>query len=606
MKRRELLTKRNGHMGRICLYLIIMVCLGCSAAPEKEKSEDRAIPFDFPDLKAPEFPGKIFPVTDFGAVASDTIHMNTAAIPSAIDACHKAGGGKVLILSGVWLTGAIHLKNNVNLHLEKGVELRFSQIFEDYLPVVLVQRGGVSCYTYSPFIYANQRENVAITGEGVLNGRGQVWWPWKNKQPGMVRLFEMGKQGTPIEERVFGTVEDGVRPPFIQFLVCRNILVEGITMKDGPSWNLHPVFCSDMIIRGVKIIAHGPNNDGIDPDGCRNVLIEDCFVDVGDDNICLKSGRDEEARRIGRPCENIVIRRCTTKSGHGGFVIGSEMSAGIKNVLVEDFRFFGTDRGLRFKSRVGRGGIVENIWVPRLVVFKPERSCGTGVIICPGGGYQTLNIENARFISERLNAEGVTTFVIVYRLPSSEIMLNPSIALLQDVQEAFRLVRSRAAEWRLQAGKIGLWGSSAGGHLAAMGATHYPTAFEKDKPTAGLRPDFLILAWPVVTFREPYVQGSVYYLLGPDPTMEQLAFYSPEEHITKDTPPAFQVHASNDLIVPAYNSILFYLKMFRAGVPSELHIYESDKHGFGIAPDVKDSWMSQLFVRMKNQNLLKH
>jgi polygalacturonase len=345
-----------------------MACLSCSVPPEKEKSEDRAIPFDFPDLKAPEFPDKIFPIVDFGAVANDTSRMNTDAINGAIDACHKAGGGKVLIPSGIWLTGAIHLKSNINLHLEKGAELRFSQRFEDYLPVVLVQRGGIFCYTYSPFIYANKCENIAVTGEGTLNGRGQVWWPWKNKQPGMIRLFEMGKKGIPVEKRVFGTVEDGVRPPFMQFLECKNILVEDVTLKDGPSWNLHPVFCSNMIIRGVKVIAHGPNNDGIDPDGCRNVLIENCFVDVGDDNICLKSGRDEEARRIGRPCENIVIRRCIAKAGHGGFVIGSEMSAGVKNVLVEDCRFFGTDRGLRFKSRIGRGGIVENIWVRNIAI----------------------------------------------------------------------------------------------------------------------------------------------------------------------------------------------------------------------------------------------
>jgi acetyl esterase/lipase len=255
----------------------------------------------------------------------------------------------------------------------------------------------------------------------------------------------------------------------------------------------------------------------------------------------------------------------------------------------------------------GRLKRISFVLTPRLIVFPPEKPCGTAVIICPGGGYRSLNIENTRFISERLNAVGVTTFVLVYRLPSSEIMLNPSIAGLQDVQEAFRLVRRRAAEWGLQTDKIGLWGSSAGGHLAAMAATHYLSAFEKDKPTAGLRPDFLILAWPVVTFRAPYVhKGSMYNLLGPAPTGEQLAFYSPEEHITNDTPPTFLVHASNDPAVPAYNSISFFSKLIEAGIRSELHIYESDKHGFGITPDEQDSWMSQLFVWMKNQNLLKH
>jgi polygalacturonase len=184
----------------------------------------------------------------------------------------------------------------------------------------------------------------------------------------MVALFEMGKKGVPVEERVFGTEEAGVRPPFIHFLECKNVYIQGITVKDGPSWNIHPVFCDNLIIREVKVIAHGPNNDGIDPDGCKNVLIEDCFIDVGDDNICLKSGRDEEAWKIGRPCENVVVRRCTTKAGHGGFTIGSEMSAGVKNVLVEDCTFNGTNIGLRFKSRIGRGGIVENIWVRNITM----------------------------------------------------------------------------------------------------------------------------------------------------------------------------------------------------------------------------------------------
>lgn len=179
----------------------------------------------------------------------------------------------------------------------------------------------------------------------------------------MVKLFQMGKSDIPIEKRIFGNEEAGVRPPFIQFLECKNILLQGITVKDGPSWNIHPVFCENVIIREVKVLARGPNNDGIDPDGCKNVLIEDCFVDTGDDCICLKSGRDEEAWKIGRPCENVIVRRCTTKAGNGGFVIGSEMSAGVRNVLVEDCYFDGTSRGVRLKTRVGRGGVVENVFI---------------------------------------------------------------------------------------------------------------------------------------------------------------------------------------------------------------------------------------------------
>jgi polygalacturonase len=319
------------------------------------------IPFDFPDLQSPNFKNQNFNIRDYGAEPGGK-KLNTEAFKKAIEACHKAGGGKVVVPAGEWLTGPIHFKSNVNLHVSEGAVIKFSQVFSDYLPVVYMQRGGFFCYNYSPFIYGKDLVDVAVTGSGTLDGQGQAWWPWKNKQPGMVRLFEMGKKGVPIEERVFGTVEDGVRPPFIQFINSKNIYLQGITVKDGPSWNVHPVFCENVIIRGISVSAHGPNNDGIDPDGCKNVLIEDCFIDVGDDNICLKSGRDEEAWRIGRPCENVVIRRCKTKAGHGGFVVGSEMSAGVKNVLVEDCDFSGTGIGLRFKSRVGRGGTVENIW----------------------------------------------------------------------------------------------------------------------------------------------------------------------------------------------------------------------------------------------------
>ncbi|MBU1822375.1 MAG: glycoside hydrolase family 28 protein [Bacteroidetes bacterium] len=321
---------------------------------------DARVPFAFPLWQAPAFPDRGFDIRDYGAKAQVPI---TDAVRQAIEACHRAGGGRVLVPQGTWLSGPIHLKSNVNLHLEKGAEVQFSQRFADYLPVVLIQRGGYFCYNYSPMIYAKDCENIAVTGEGTLNGQGQVWWPWKKHQPGMEELFRMGKSGVPIGQRVFGTEAAGVRSPFVQFQECKNILLEGVTLLDGPSWNVHPVFCENLIIRNIKIKAHGPNNDGIDPDGCKNVLIEDCIIDVGDDNICLKSGRDEEAWRLGRPCENVVVRRCRTLAGHGGFVIGSEMSAGVRNVLVEDCHFAGTDRGLRFKSRVGRGGVVENIWL---------------------------------------------------------------------------------------------------------------------------------------------------------------------------------------------------------------------------------------------------
>ena len=285
----------------------------------------------------------------------------TSLFAKSIEDLHRRGGGRLVVPPGVWTSGPIHLKSGVELHLEEGAEIRFSTRKADYLPVVFQQRGGVRCYNYSPFIYARDCEDVAVTGKGTLNGRGQAWWPWKNKQPGMSRLMEMCREQTPVEERVFGREEDGVRPDFIQFIHCKRILLEGITVKDGPSWNVHPVWCEDLTIRGISVVSQGPNNDGIDPDGCRGVLIENCRLDVGDDAICLKSGRDREGWLAARPCEQLLIRNCHVRAGHGVLVIGSETSAGVRNVYVHDLTGIGTDRGIRIKTRRGRGGIVENI-----------------------------------------------------------------------------------------------------------------------------------------------------------------------------------------------------------------------------------------------------
>jgi len=337
-------------------------------APPVESSEPK-LPFPMTAPVAPRFPARTFDIRKFGAVSGGET-LNTKAIAAAIAACAKAGGGRVLVPAGVWLTGPVHLRSKVELRVAEGAELRFSRNYSDYLPVVYIQRGGVRCYNYSPLIYARDCTDVAVTGTGTLNGQGDVWWPWKKKQPGMARLFEMGAQRVPVEQRVFGTEADGVRPPFIQTIDCRNVLLEGFTLLDGPSWNIHPVTCENLIVRKVSIIAKGPNNDGIDPDSCKNVLIEDCLLDTGDDCICLKAGRDEDGWSVGRPCENIIIRRCKTKRGHGGVVLGSEMSAGIRNVFVYDCEFDGTDRGVRIKSLPGRGGFMENVWVQNVRMGK--------------------------------------------------------------------------------------------------------------------------------------------------------------------------------------------------------------------------------------------
>lgn len=348
----------------------------------------------FPLPTPPTFSGNRVSIRDHGAVeGGDT--LNTQAIAQAIESCHSAGGGQVVIPAGIWLTGPIHLRSHINLHLEKGAELRFSQNPDDYLPVVYQQRGGIRCHNYSPFIYAHRCHNIAITGEGILDGQGSTWWPWKHKQPGMVHLFEANVSQLPVEQRVYGTPGHGVRPPFLQPLECRDILIEGVTFRNSPSWTVHPVWCENITIRNISILnpvdAH--NTDGIDPDGCRNVLIEHCHVDTGDDGICLKSGRGPDAWEVGTPCENILIRHCTIKSAHGGIVIGSEMAAGVSNVLAHDCQCDGTDVGIRLKTRPGRRGYIRNVEATRIsmrnirldAILITMRYAGEKLDIDPGG-----------------------------------------------------------------------------------------------------------------------------------------------------------------------------------------------------------------------------
>ncbi|GAB3958713.1 alpha/beta hydrolase [Spirosoma harenae] len=253
----------------------------------------------------------------------------------------------------------------------------------------------------------------------------------------------------------------------------------------------------------------------------------------------------------------------------------------------------------------GRLIALSNVIIPRLIVYRPATSNGTGIIICPGGGYRNLNTENARFIAQRLSQWGVTAFVLTYRLPADGLMQDRSIGPFQDAQQALRLVRQRATEWQLQSNRVGILGSSAGGHVAAITATQFTKAFEPGKDTTSLRPDFLVLCWPVVSFRSDIAhQGSVKNLLGDYPTDKQLADYSPEEHVTADTPPTFLVHAGDDSTVKFSNSIRFYEALKKANVPAELHLYEKGGHGFGINPALPDSWMSQLEIWLRNRGFL--
>jgi polygalacturonase len=319
------------------------------------------IPFEMPTVEPPSFPDRVLDVRSFGAM-DDGLTLNTKAFRRAIKACHEDGGGVVCIRPGTWLTGPIHLHSNVNLRLEKGALVRFSTHFADYLPVVFTRWEGVECYNYSPLIYARDCENVAVSGEGVLDGQGQAWWHWKKLQQATAKtLYDSESEGVPVDKRVFGTEEAALRPQFLQAVHCRNMLVEGVTFVNGPMWTVHPVYCENVLVRGISVRSEGPNTDGLNPDSCRNVLVEGCSFHTGDDCIAINSGMNEDGWRVARPCENIVIRDCAMSEGHGAVAIGSGMSGGVRNVYVCNCRVTGGDQGVRLKSMRGRGGFVDNV-----------------------------------------------------------------------------------------------------------------------------------------------------------------------------------------------------------------------------------------------------
>lgn len=311
-------------------------------------------------VRQPEFPEKTFNIKEFGAVG-DGKFDNSEVFAEAINSCHQAGGGTVLVPAGDWFTGPIHFKSNINLRLEADATIYFSDNFADYLPVVFTRWEGNECYNYSPLIYAANCENIALTGQGKLVGNGKKWWPWKQtQQQAAQKLYDAQYNDIAVADRIFG-IQKGLRPQFIQPINSKNILIEGIAIVDGPMWTIHPVYCENTIIRNLKIITNGPNTDGINPDSCRNMLIENCDFETGDDCIAIKSGINEDGRRVNKPCENLVIRNCKAKEGHGGIVIGSEMSGGVKNIHVHNCSFNGGERGIRLKSMRGRGGVVENL-----------------------------------------------------------------------------------------------------------------------------------------------------------------------------------------------------------------------------------------------------
>ena len=369
-------------------------------------------------IRQPQFGDKVFNITKYGASVKATAAANQKAINKAIDACSKAGGGRVVVPEGTFNTGAITLKSKVNLHVEKGAVLQF--VFQPELyPIVPTRWEGLDCYNLQPCIYAYKQNDIAITGEGTIDGGGEnsTWWKWcgaprygwKQGEVGQnmgarARLLKYAEDGVDMKERQF-TAKDGLRPQLINTYDCDGVLIENVTLLRSPFWVIHPLLCKNVIVRGVHINNDGPNGDGCDPESCDGVLIENCFFNTGDDCIAVKSGRNNDGRLWNKPSENIIIRNCEMQNGHGGVVIGSEISGGCRNLFAENCKMDSPDldRVVRIKTNTCRGGIVENIYARNIEVGQ----CGESVLkinldyepkeICCRGFVPTvrnINIEN--------------------------------------------------------------------------------------------------------------------------------------------------------------------------------------------------------------------
>lgn len=349
------------------------------------------------NVKVPEFAAAEVNIRDYGAVDAtldvETGRQNAKAIQTAINEISAKGGGTVVIPAGIWACAPIKLQSGVNLHLENRAVLKFLKSKEDYPLVITNYEGQEAIRTVSP-ILAEHAENIAITGEGLIDGSGDEWRPIKDFKVTARQWNELLKKSSYVietkeakiwmptqtsfegnEKNIQGTTAEALaqaaeyydfyRPVMVSLRYCRNVLLQGVTFTNSPAWNIHPFFCENLTVEQVRIENpyHAQNGDGIDVESCTNVHIHHTTFKTGDDAICLKAGKNAVARQITGPCSNIYIHDCLVQEGHGGFVIGSEMSRGVKDVLVENCTFLGTDVGVRMKSALGRGGVVENITV---------------------------------------------------------------------------------------------------------------------------------------------------------------------------------------------------------------------------------------------------
>ena len=318
-----------------------------------------------------------FPEKDIYVACPNSVNHQKSArqiLQHAIDSCSLLGGGRVVVAKGVYrLNGNLILKSNVNLHLQEDALLLFSGKADDFLPEVLTRWEGTELYGHSPMVYAYHANNIAITGKGIIDAQGGLEFAdWSlHEAKDRDRLRKMGEQLTPVHKRIFGkgTI---LRPSCVQFLGCSRILIEGITIKNSPFWTIHPVYCDNVIVRGVTIESHYPNNDGCDPESTSNVLIEDCTFKTGDDAVAIKSGRDRDGRYIGRSSQNIVIRNCIFHSECNGLCIGSEMSGGVENVYMDNIQIGTVKNALYFKSNRDRGGYIRNVQVSNISVERAK------------------------------------------------------------------------------------------------------------------------------------------------------------------------------------------------------------------------------------------